>query len=227
MNTLVVSAHPDDEAFGLGATIFKHTKQQDKVFLCILCQKVSARLNKPAESILKKQTKASAEILGVNNIFYYDFENIKMNTEPRLNIIRSIEEVIEKVKPEIVYTHSKSDLNIDHRIVFEATMVAIKLPERKTKKNLKSDLIKQVFCYEVLSSTEWKDSLSEPYKPNVFVDIEKEMEFKLRAVKQYKEAVKSFPHPRSIENIKTLAKYRGMQSGFKFAEAFELVKLLK
>ena len=39
--------------------------------------------------------------------------------------------------------------------------------------------------------------------------------------------MRKYPHSRSFEGIKTLSKYRGMMSGFKHAEAFELIRYIK
>ena len=40
----------------------------------------------------------------------------------------------------------------------------------------------------------------------------------------YKTEIREFPHPRSIEHIKSLAKVRGAMVGLEFVEAFYLVK---
>ena len=41
-------------------------------------------------------------------------------------------------------------------------------------------------------------------------------------MKCYKKEIKNYPHPRSIQGVEIQAKYRGLQSGFEYAEAFEL-----
>ena len=63
-------------------------------------------------------------------------------------------------------------------------------------------------------------SLKNGFKPNYFIDITKEINQKIIASKIYKNELRAFPFPRSIQGIKTLSKFRGMQSGFKFAEAY-------
>ena len=44
---------------------------------------------------------------------------------------------------------------------------------------------------------------------------------------EYETEIKDFPFPRSKDGIITLAKYRGMQSGYKFAEAFKIIRIFK
>ena len=55
------------------------------------------------------------------------------------------------------------------------------------------------------------------------MDISNSLEKKISAFSQYKTEVKEFPHPRSLESIKSLAKLRGSQVGVIAAEAFEVV----
>ena len=43
-------------------------------------------------------------------------------------------------------------------------------------------------------------------------------------MKIYDSEIGEHPFPRSIENIKALAHFRGASSGYEFAEAFQLLK---
>jgi len=228
MNVLVIAAHPDDEVLGLGGTLAKHNNAGDSTYLCILCEQVDARKNKPEHEDFKKQIQNAADILGINDTMFFNFPNIKMNTIPMIDLVKAIEKAIIKYKPEIIYTHHGGDLNDDHKIVFNATMAAIRLPERGTVGNISRNMIKEILCYETPSSTEWAAPLSEfVFKPNVFVDIKDTFKSKIIAIEQYIEIIKEYPHPRSLENLEALAKYRGSQSGLKLAEAFMLMRELR
>lgn len=225
MNVLVVAAHPDDEILGTGGTLAKHTSNGDRVYSCILCEQVTARNNKPEHQKFLKQVYSAAKIVGIRDTLFFDFPNIQMNIIPTLKTVQSIEQAIVKFRPEIVYTHYTEDLNDDHRIVGNATMAAIRLPERRNKRELPANLIKEVLCYEVPSSTEW--SLTEVFKPNVFVDIEDTFKTKIKALREYSDVIKEHPHPRSFENLNSLASCRGAQAGYNLAEAFMLVRSIR
>ena len=84
-----------------------------------------------------------------------------------------------------------------------------------------SSNIEKILSYEVLSSTEWS---TDCFKPNVFINIETTLEKKIKALQEYKSELREFPHPRSIEGVKILAKKRGMESNFKAAEGFILIR---
>jgi len=61
----------------------------------------------------------------------------------------------------------------------------------------------------------------------MFENIEKQFSSKIRAIKSYKNELMEFPHPRSIDALDAIAKRWGSVSGFKYAEAFRVVRILK
>ena len=63
-----------------------------------------------------------------------------------------------------------------------------------------------------------------PFLQNRYVGIDKEIKYKINAFKMYKSEIKKFPHPRSIQSIKNLSIQRGVESGLKNAEAFQIIK---
>ena len=65
------------------------------------------------------------------------------------------------------------------------------------------------------------------FNPNYFIDITKTIKKKIQAAKAYKQEISTWPHPRSINGIKNLAKYRGQSVGVKFAEAFFALRQVK
>ncbi len=215
---LICVAHPDDETIGCGGTIAKHIKNGDKVFCISMTDGVSSRDNfKNLDIIKRKNSKKKAEkILGFkwvkNNKFFPDNQ---LDTVRLIEIIKTIEEAKNKIKPEIVYTHFPEDLNIDHRIVAEATLTAF----RPTVKNFD-----KILAFEIPSSTDYRYYKKKSFSPNYFNDISNFWKVKKKGLLAYKQEMKKFPNSRSIKGIETLAKYRGIQNGLKYAEAFMILK---
>tara|TARA_B100000029_G_scaffold513709_1_gene614094 strand:- start:4451 stop:5161 length:711 start_codon:yes stop_codon:yes gene_type:complete len=235
MKILIVVAHPDDEVLGMGGTIRKHTKKGDNVVVAYLTTGISARrsldytnsssydfsehdLQKNKKQILELQhdAKKSSKVLGIKKTIFFDFPDNELDTIPLLKIVKTIEKIILKEKPDIVYTSHSKDLNIDHRITCNATLTACR-PS--------SIFIKEILSFEIFSSTEW--TFSYDFKPDYFVNIEKELSFKINAMKKYKNELKKFPHPRSLENIENSAKRWGTVCGFNAAEAFQIIRKLQ
>ncbi len=209
MNILVVAPHPDDEVLGMGGTIRK-LSQKNNVSLLVMTEGASAQYKDAKMITVRREScKKSSKILGISNIEFLDFEDMKLDSIPQIEINKQIEKLIKKIKPKIVYTAPKNDLNKDHEITFNSTLVA-------TRPN--SSIVKSVYCYELPGYVKL------PFLPNHFEDITKQFTNKIRAFKMYKSEVMKFPHPRSIKAVENLAIYRGVQSGVSKAEAFELIK---
>lgn len=219
MNYLVVVAHPDDEVLGAGATIHKLIKSGNKVAVCVMSNRATARVN--ISDTLANDEKEAFNIIGVDKSYIADFPNIKMNTIAHIELVQFIERCIVDFQADAIITHHPSDTNNDHVITSYAAQAASRLFQRRT------DIPElKLFLYmEVPSSTEWSfDSSSNRFLPNYFVEIGKEgIVVKLEALKAYKGVMRPYPHPRSREAIEGLAAYRGVQSGCNYAEAFECV----
>ena len=211
---LVVAAHPDDEVLGCGGTMARHAKNGDKVHIVFMSNGVNSRGNvKYNEENERRECAIKAsEILGAQTPKFFDFPDNMMDTVPLLEIVKELEVYIQELQPNIVYTHYKGDLNIDHQITYQAVMTAC----RPTPRNS----ITQIYLFEILSSTEW--SISSTFSPVHFVDISEEFELKINALKMYKDEMKDFPNSRSIESVSALAVFRGGSMGINFSEAFSV-----
>jgi len=236
MKILVIAAHPDDEILGMGGTITKHIKSGNIVKIVIMATGIFARRSSNLKNSfkysmtekeaqiaqlqlkqLRNDAKKAANIVGVSDIEFLDFPDNEMDTVSSLEVTKSIEKIIEKFNPDEVYTHSQNDVNIDHRIIHDATLTATR-PTSKTS-------VKSVYSFEIPSSTEW--SFKSMFTPNVFVDISKELSKKIKAMESYKSELRKYPHPRSKEGLEAIAKRWGTVSGFNAAEAFCLIRELK
>ena len=217
-NILVVASHPDDEVLGCGGTLYNLKKKGAKISVLFLSDGESSRKHPKLKQLIldrKKQALKAGKILGIKNITFGDFPDNSMDTIPMLKVIKFIEKKIKEVKPDVIFTHFESDLNIDHQITSKAVITACR--------PIKNQTVKSVIFFEVLSSSEWNISIkNKSFKPNYFVDISKSLKFKLKALKLYKREMRKWPHPRSIQGVKLLSKTRGSSVGLSNAEAFIL-----
>ena len=209
MKILVVAAHPDDEVLGIGGTIAKHIKRGDSVFVCMV---TSAYGPEWSEKYLGKKLLAQQavdKLLKIKQRYNLDLPTVKLNTLPHGELNKRINEVINDVGPDIIYTHFENDPNYDHTLVFRACLIGTR-PPKKIK----------LFAFETLSETEWD---IRPFAPNYYVELDKKaIDLKIKAFKLYKTEVKKYPHPRSPEGIEILAKKRGLDICARYAEAFIL-----
>lgn len=219
MKYLIVVAHPDDEVLGAGATIYKLISQGHQVAVATMANHAAARAN-ISETLSNDQMDAM-EVLGVKQIYTADFPNIKMNTVAHLDLVQFIEKCIEDFQAEAFITHHSSDTNIDHVMTSGAVQAAVRLFQRKEG----IPPLQELLYMEVPSSTEWSvDSSANRFTPNYFVEVGKEgVNKKIEALSSYKGVMRPYPHPRSVEALKSLAAYRGSQAGCNYAEAFECV----
>lgn len=217
MNYLFVVAHPDDEVLGAGGLIYNLVKAGKRVRVCYMCSDAKARNTTSNIVSIRDQAINSMKVLGVSKVdlVFGEFDNIKMNVVPHLDIVKFIESVIIDYKPNVVVTHFPDDLNSDHKITSECCDEAIRYFQRNN-----SDFSIDKYMYmEVLSSTDWVTR--KQFAPNIFYEINEDgLEKKIEALKNYDSAIRDFPHPRSEINIKALATTRGCQSGLFLAESF-------
>ena len=131
MKYLIVVAHPDDEVLGAGASIYKWTRQGDKVDVCIMSTEAKARAFRPEDNELEDDTHAALAYIGVGKEYEGTFPNIEMNTVPHLKLVQHIESAIKESEPDIIITHHPADTNNDHLQTSMACQEAIRLFQRR------------------------------------------------------------------------------------------------
>jgi LmbE family N-acetylglucosaminyl deacetylase len=221
---LIVAAHPDDEILGVGGTVAKYVDCGYDVFAVILGEGQASRYSGGEDGVpemidsLHDDAVAAAGIIGYKGIFFESLPDNRFDRLDLLDVVKKVETHIDTINPGIIFTHYGNDLNIDHRITHEAVITATRpLPGARAKK---------VLAFETLSSTEWKFDADHVFTPNVFVDISKYIEVKVKAMEKYKTELGECPHPRSKEGIVTASKRWGMVAGYEYAEAFQLIRAL-
>jgi len=218
---LIVAAHADDEVLGCGGTIARHVAEGDRVHVVFMADGVGSRGAGESNQLVTRinARNRAIQILGVENWHSLDFPDNCMDSVPLLDVVQSLEPIIEKVQPTRVYTHHHGDLNVDHRITHQAVMTACR--------PVPGSSVREILTFEVLSSTEWATPRVAPFVPNVFVDISDYLPKKLEALAAYEMEIHSTPHSRSVAHVEALARHRGNCAGVEGAEAFEVVRVLQ
>ena len=221
---LIVVAHPDDEVLGCFGTVAKLIQEGYEAYTLILGEgKTSRDVYKNLKSekdeikVLNDETQKANKIIGIKEVFTESFPDNRFDSIDLLDIVKSILKVKDKIKPEIIFTHYEHDLNIDHQITYQAVITATRPMENES--------VTELYSFEVLSSTEWKYPTS--FSPMIFFDISNSIDLKIKAMKAYQSELCTFPHPRSLEGIRLNAKYHGMRIGREYAEAFNVIRIVR
>ncbi|WP_309090538.1 PIG-L family deacetylase [Phenylobacterium sp.] len=225
-SALIVAAHPDDEVLGCGGTAARLSAEGWDVHILVMAEGATsrdperrreARLAELSE--LERCAHEAGSIMGAASVALADFPDNRMDSVDLLDVVKRIEESIRLHQPKRVFTHSSKDVNIDHRVIHDAVIAATR-PKPGAS-------VHELFFFEVLSSTEWRPPSSiGPFAPTCFVDISDHIGTKTQALEVYTPELVPFPHPRSVEAVEALARYRGATVGVAAAEAFEVGRII-
>lgn len=213
MRIVVIAPHNDDEIIGVGGTMAKLAKQGHEV---IVCEVTAGNLDDEMVQLQKKEAIGSHELMRVKTHFM-DLPVVGLREMKTTELNKSFQEHLIKLNPDVVFLPHKGDMHIDHRMVVEAAMVALR--------PVTFPHLKAIYAYETLSETDWNTpSLDNAFVPTMFVDISDEIEMKLDAMKCHASQLCDYPHPRSLEAIRALAMHRGSNVCRKYAEAFIVLR---
>jgi len=218
---LVVAAHADDEALGCGGTIARHVEEGDAVHLVLMADGVNSRRETSETDFARRieASKRAQSILGISSSQSLELPDNQMDSAPLLEIVQKLEPILEEIQPSVVYTHHYGDLNIDHRLTHVAVMTVCR--------PVPGSSVREIYGFEVLSSTEWATQQGSPFLPNYFVDITQQLQTKLYALEAYAEEMRKTPHSRSMAHVEVLAHHRGYSVGVDAAEAFEVYRIIR
>jgi N-acetylglucosamine malate deacetylase 1 len=217
---LIIAPHPDDEVLGCGGIIKRYATEGHNVYVLIVTKGSHKKYSD--ERILKgrKQALQAHSLLGVKETFFFDYPAPELDQVSQAAISDSISELISKLGIEILFIPHRGDIHIDHFVVFNTSLVAVRPVGNYT--------VKAVYAYETLSETEWAAPFSDSaFIPNHFVNIEEYIHFKMDAMSHYTGQIRVFPNPRSLESIEALAKFRGSTVGYTRAEAFMTIRTIE
>lgn len=223
---MVVVAHPDDELLGLGATMHKLiTTQRVMTHVVILGEGITSRSEQRDTKLWEKELeihrsniREAQQAVGYHSVNTYDFPDNRFDTVALLDIVKVIEKEKEAFCPDIIFTHHGGDLNIDHQRTFQAVMTATR--------PMKKEGVGTIIAFETPSGTEWQ-AANDPrhFAPNLFIEIsEEDLSAKIKGMEAYEFERRDYPHPRSAEALRVIARQRGIMVGKDYAEAFQVIR---
>ncbi|MCK0743674.1 PIG-L deacetylase family protein [Chromohalobacter nigrandesensis] len=215
---LVIGAHPDDEVLGCGGLLAANADAGGESHVLIVSEGNAAQYgqNEEASKLRHSQLVGAGESLGVSQIFHWDYPDMRLDEVPHIELNSHLQNLISGGGYEFVFTHHPYDVNLDHKVVFQSVLVAV----RPTP----SCCVKGLFTYHVNSSTEWGMAChTDRFIPNAFLDISNWLDRKLNALSVYKDEIREYPHPRSIKAVRDRARVFGSEVGYEAAEAFGVI----
>jgi N-acetylglucosamine malate deacetylase 1 len=217
MRTLVIAPHPDDETLGCGGTLLRRGADgAELAWLIVTCMTEQGGWSTEEVQTRDKEILSVAELIGFSKVYNLRLPTTQLDTLPTRDLVDHFARVFGEFQPEEVLLPHRSDVHTDHKIVFDVAAACTKW--------FRFPSVRKVLAYETLSETEFGLESESCFKPNYFVDISEYLDTKLKIMEIYSSEIGIFPFPRSIEGIEALARYRGTNSGFNAAEAFQLLQ---
>ncbi|MDA8637308.1 PIG-L family deacetylase [Rhodospirillales bacterium] len=208
---LIIAPHALDEVLGCGGTIQKAHLAGANMDLLIMFGDGKGR-----DEARRHSNKKVSELLGIRSVTYAGFPENMSDTVPLSELIQSIEGAQKRINPKVVYVCHGGGLHTDHKACFSATMTAFR--------PLPGSSVREIYAYEVQSSTEWALDAADTFRPVRYEDISDTLPTKLEALRMYGDEMRPPPHARSIASAEQLARWRGSTMGIDAAEAFSVVR---
>jgi LmbE family N-acetylglucosaminyl deacetylase len=200
-------SHVDDEILGVGGLIPQMVEAGHDVHVVY----ANDGYLTSREYDTSEDAEAVADVLGfpAENSHFLGMPNGKFQEHtPRTFSSRFYDLELD---PDLIFTHSEVDAHPDHEVVRQSAMTVGRSIDRPVG----------IVACEILSSTEWTESA---FEPNFYVDIEDQLDRKIRALEQMETEIREWPHPRSTDGIEVKARQRGMEVGLDYAEAYRILR---
>ena len=216
MNVLAVGAHPDDIEISCSGTLAKCVKRGDKVTVCHVANgNMGHEIISPEDlrEIRIGEAKKAGSLAGIE-VVTLDVGDLLPNgcsIEQRDKLIA----LIKKVQPDFIITHSPTDYMPDHlavqKLVFDASFGA-SVPHYGAEGKA---AVVPIFYMDNLAGMN--------FLPTEYVDITEEIELKLQMLECHESQLKWMRDHDGIDFadfVRTCSKFRGLQCGVPYAEAF-------
>jgi LmbE family N-acetylglucosaminyl deacetylase len=216
---LIITPHPDDDILGAGGYIKKLSESGCEVKVLTVSGHLPPLYSEDAFATTVKEAAKAHALVGVAHSHYLKIPATTIGDVPISELNAKVIDAVNTFKPSLVLC-PYPDRHIDHRLVFDAAMVA-------TRPVGAGANIRLLAAYETLSETHWNaPHIEANFVPNWVVDITETIEVKKQALSCFVSQISPFPGPRSIEAVEALSIFRGTQSGFAYGEAFHIIRMV-
>ena len=215
MNKMImaIGAHPDDIEFGCGGTLIRHVEDGDTVVYVCMTNTVS--IDGTTKEVLRtveeneRETNLGATELGAKYVHRLPFTDLHVPFS--FESISEVEKLIKHYNPNTIYTHWAGDANQDHIATFRITMAAARYT-------------KNIYCYEQIPIPRLTENQMDV---DYYVNITNQFCKKLKAAEHHRSQMEKYRMNVGIDvadNLRTMARYRGIQANCRYAEAFKVIK---
>lgn len=199
---LALGAHPDDIELGCGGSLAKFHMAGSEIH-CVVFSRCSDETPADPELRMREYLAATLE-LGIKGPRIYDFANRQL-PEQRGAIMTEMDKLQETIEPDLVFIPFADDPHQDHETIARA---AIRIFRRR----------ETILHFEILRYG------SHSFTPSLFIDITATLGRKVAALRHYKSQFGKRAYF-DEESFRSLARTRGAQSGYDYAEGFVIYKM--
>tara|TARA_Y100000590_G_scaffold174303_1_gene199338 strand:- start:16207 stop:16893 length:687 start_codon:yes stop_codon:yes gene_type:complete len=212
---LVIAPHSDDEVLGCGGLISKIKSSGGKVYVLIFNLGFEKDDTIESQEKRKNEVKSAMDVLNVDDYHVVNDQpdnNRDLDAKPLHSLIEVIETTsnvsLEKIAPTMVAIPTIFSHHQDHVHVHHACIAALR--------PISTPVSNVVLSYEAPEHSRW--SANGIFEPNLFVEIDNEIDDKIEAFMKYESQVR--PGGRDADSIRNQARYRGQEVGKELCEAF-------
>lgn len=207
MATIIAfGTQPDQVEAGMGGTILKLTESAHQVTIIDLTNGDFSK-NHQSDHRKREAIKAS-RILGIDERITLDY--LYPELENSREIREEISEIYHNTSPDIIFIPYPIDTNPGSKTSAEICNASLSYLDKQSPASSR----KKIFYYFAAPFSYYQ-------KPSFIMDISKEIEMKVEALKCYESQFgKSFQDSQLLENTLNLSRYYGMLIGKKFGESF-------
>lgn len=223
MKVLAVGCHPDDLEIGCGGTLALYAGKGHDVFMCHVANgDMGHAVIMPGDlvKIRSAEAEASGTVLGAKKVFSLNVPDLLVDSHNEEQV-RKLVEVIRMVCPDVIITHSPDDYMRDHvetcKLVFNASFSS-SIPHFITASG----------PWKTIAPLFYMDTLAGVgFLPEEYTDITDTLETKLKALEKHESQLKWMKDHDGIDFldfVRSVSKFRGLQSGVRYAEGFRSCK---